>query len=134
VVRKLQEAWGGNILKGETVNSMEATAAMYSMSTRASMTRAQVARLAEGDFLQMATQLEHWAAKLEELVAKVVAAGAESRSDEQQGIDDLKTKYEIARATFAELKTAGGAKWGLFKASIERAWNDLEGAFEKWAS
>jgi hypothetical protein len=107
---------------------------MYSMSTRASMTRAQVTKVAEEDVLQMAAQLEQWGTRLDELAAKVGAPGAESRSDDQQDIDDLKTKYGVARAKLDEFKTAGSAKWGIFKPGIERAWNDLEGAFEKWAN
>jgi hypothetical protein len=95
------------------------------------MIRAQVARIAEEDVVQMAAQLEQWGARLDELVAKVVAAGVESKSEDRQGIDDLKTKYEVARAGFDEFKTAGSAKWGLFKSGVERAWKDLEGAFEK---
>ena len=90
--------------------------------------------MAEEDVLQMAAQLGHWGAKLDKLVAKVVGTGAESRSEDHQGIGDLKTKYELVRARFDELKTADSASWGIFKSGIERAWNDLEGDFEKWAN
>ena len=116
------------------MNRAKETASLRSMSARASTIRAQVARIADEDVQQMAAQLEHWGTQLDELVAKTVAPGVDARIDLHAGIDDLKTKYEIARARFDELKTAGSAKWGMFKSSIERAWNDLEGAFEKRAS
>ena len=112
---------------------VEEIASIPSMSARASTTRAQVARIAGEDVRQMAAQLEHWGTQLDELVAKTVALRRDARVDLHEGIDDLKTKYEIARARFDELKTAGSAKWGMLKSGIERAWNDLEGAFEKWA-
>jgi len=116
------------------MNRAKDPASLPSMSARASTIRAQVTRIADEDVRQMATQLEHWGARLDEFVAKIVAPGVDARIDLRADIDDLKTKYEIAHARFDELKTAGSAKWGMFKPSIERAWNDLEGAFEKWAN
>jgi hypothetical protein len=121
------------------MNRVEETASMPSMSARASTTRAQVARIAEEDIRQMAAELERWGTQVDELVATTVAPGVGARIDFHEGVDDVRTKdvrtkYEIARARFDELKTAGSAKWGMFKSSIERAWNDLEGAFEKWAN
>jgi hypothetical protein len=124
----------GTIPKANPVNSIEAPAYMPSMSTRASITRAQVRKVAEEDVLAMATQLKQWGAKLDELAAKVVAAGANARIGYREGIDELKAKYEVARARFSEFKSAGSAKWRLFKSSIERAWNDFETAFEKLAN
>jgi DNA repair exonuclease SbcCD ATPase subunit len=117
----------------QPMNRVEETASMPSMSARASTTRAQVARIADEDVRQMAAQLEHWGTQLDELVAKTGAPGVDARIDFHEGIDDLKTKYAIARARLDELKTAG-AKWEMLKSSIERAWNDLEGAFENWAN
>ena len=107
---------------------------MPSMATRASVTRAEVARMAEDDVLQMTTQLAHWGTKLDELVAESGGDGQDASTGEPQGIDDLKTKYEVARARFNDFKRAGSSRWEIFKAGIERAWNELEGAFEKWAS
>ena len=90
--------------------------------------------MAEANVEYMATQLEQWGTKLDALVARVVAPGVASRIDDHEGIDDLKTKYEVARGRFDEFETAGSAKWGIFKSGIERAWNDFEIAFKKLAT
>jgi hypothetical protein len=116
------------------MNRAKEPASLPSMSARASTTRAHIARIADEDVRQMAAQLEHWGTQLDELVAKTGAPGVDARIDLHEGIDDLKTKYVIARARLDELKAAGSAKWETLKSSIERAWNDLEGAFEKWAN
>jgi hypothetical protein len=119
---------------GETVNLIEEFAHKPSMSTRASVTRAEVARMGEEDVVLMATQLEQWGTKLDELIAQNLALGMDARIDERPGIDELKTKYEVARTRFDEFKTAGSARWGTFKPTIELAWNELEDAFERWAN
>jgi hypothetical protein len=116
----------------QPMNRVEKTASMSSMSARASTTRAHIARIADQDVRQMAAQLEHWGTQLDELVARTGAHGVEARRSAHASIDALKTKYATAHARLDELKTAGSAKWEMLKASIERAWNDLEGAFEKW--
>ena len=43
----------------------------------------------------------------------------------------LKAKQKRAQANFDEFKAAGGDKWDTFKAGVESAYNDLEGAFKK---
>jgi hypothetical protein len=47
-----------------------------------------------------------------------------------------KREYPINKGAPGSMSSwpTGGAKWGMFKSGIERAWNDLEGAFEKWAN
>jgi hypothetical protein len=91
------------------MNRVEETASMPSMSARASTTRAQVARIAEEDIRQMAAELERWGTQVDELVATTVAPGVGARIDFHEGVDDVRTKdvrtkYEIARARFDELK------------------------------
>jgi hypothetical protein len=85
----------------------------------------------EANIVQMAARLKQWGTKLDDLIAKVAASGADAGIDSRRGIDDLKTKYQVARARFDELKTAGSAQWRIFEPGIERAGNDFETAFEK---
>ena len=125
------KAQTGNILNGAYVNKSEGIASMPSMSRRASMTRAQVTEVAEEDVLQMTAELEQWCARLDALAAQLVAS---TRIDDHANLRALRAKYAIARARFDEFRIAGSAQWGLFKSSIERAWNDLEGAFAQWAN
>ena len=113
------------------MNRIEEATTTLSMSTRARMVREQVTEIAEAHVGKMETQLRQWAANLDDIVAKAEVAGSEVRIDHRKGIDDLKSKYQTAQAKFAEFKTAGSSKWGTFKFSVDRAWNDLEGAFAR---
>lgn len=79
---------------------------------------------------KLETQLQQWGAKLDELVAKADEVGAETKAEYRQAIDELGKKYQTAQAKLAELKTAGGTKWELFKNGIEHAWSDVETAFK----
>jgi hypothetical protein len=84
----------------------------------------------EANVGKMEAELKQWGAKLDKLVAKVEAAGSEVKVDYRKGVEDLKTKYRLTQSKFAELKTAGGAKWGIFKNGVESAWSDLETSFK----
>jgi len=80
---------------------------------------------------KMEKQLQKWGAKLDELAAKAEAAGAEARADERRLIADLRAKQERVQAKLHELKAAGDDKWDAFKAGVESAYDELEGAFKK---
>jgi ElaB/YqjD/DUF883 family membrane-anchored ribosome-binding protein len=77
---------------------------------------------------KMEAQLQQWGAKLDDLVAK---AGSEAKTDYQQLIDDLKTKYQLAQSRLDQLKAAGGEKMATFKDGMDSAWNEVEVAFQK---
>lgn len=85
----------------------------------------------EGNVGRMETQLKHWGAKLDELVAKAEKAGAGMKIDHRKRIDDLKAKYQVAQSRLGELKAAGSEKWEVLKTGVESAWNELEAAFKK---
>jgi uncharacterized protein YqfA (UPF0365 family) len=80
---------------------------------------------------KMEQQLKQWGAKLDNLAAKVTTAGAKAKAEERKAVADLRAKQELARAKLDELKAAGGDKWDTFKAGVEGAYNELEGAFKK---
>jgi hypothetical protein len=80
------------------------------------------------------TEIEVWAAKLREAVAKVEAAGQEAKSDARERLEDAKAKLAVARAKLDEAKRAGGDRWDRFKAGVERSWKELEAAFHHLAS
>ena len=80
---------------------------------------------------KMEKQLKQWGAKLDDLAEKVTSAGAKAKADQRQVIADLKAKQKRAQAKLDEFKAAGGDKWDTFKAGVESAYNDLEGAFKK---
>lgn len=77
---------------------------------------------------RMESQLKQWGAKLDALVAK---AGAATKTDYRQLIDDLKARYHNAQSKLDRLKAAGSDKVGTFKEGMESAWKDVEVAFHK---
>ena len=83
---------------------------------------------------KMEAELKEWGARLDNLLAKVDAAGTGAKIDYRKRLDDLKEKYIVAEARFAELKAAGSAKWDTFKGGVQTAWNELETAFTKLAN
>jgi hypothetical protein len=85
----------------------------------------------EGHVGKREAQLKRWGARLDQLVAKAEKAGADVNIEERKCIDDLKVKYQAAQAKLAEVKAAGGEKWGVLKTGVESAWNELGAAFKK---
>ena len=85
----------------------------------------------EGHVGKLEAQLKQWGAKLDQLVAKAEKAGAEVKIERRKYIDDLKAKVQAARSKLAEVKAAGGEKWGVLKTGVESAWNEIEAAFKK---
>ncbi|MDD5224852.1 MAG: hypothetical protein PHE84_12780 [bacterium] len=83
----------------------------------------------EADVDKMEAQLRLWTAQIDGLADKAKKTGAQAKIEYLQSIDDLKAKRAVAQAKVDEFRAAGSEKWGEFKAGIERAWDDLEGAF-----
>jgi len=99
------------------------------MSARASLTNERIADIGEDHVGRLETELRQWGAKLDVMVARGEADRLAVETVNHRGIDDLKSKYQIAQTVFAEFKIAGSAKWGEFKPGVENAWNDVEDAF-----
>jgi len=76
-------------------------------------------------------QLKSWGAKLNELAAKVDAAGREGKDDARRRLADMKAKVKVAQSKLEEAKAAGGDKWDKFKSGIESSWKELESSFQK---
>jgi hypothetical protein len=76
-------------------------------------------------------QLKRWGAQLDELAAKVAAAGTDIKADYLKHLEDLRLKHKAAQAKLDELKTASGEEWESFKAGLESAGNEVEVAFKK---
>ncbi|MGD0836755.1 MAG: hypothetical protein ABSB49_08955 [Polyangia bacterium] len=102
-----------------------------SISIRENIVKENIMKMVEANVGRMETELKQWGAKLDKLVAKVEAAGTEVKSDYRQSVEDLRSKYRLTQSKLDELKTAGSAKWGIFKTGVETAWNDLEASFKK---
>ncbi len=79
-------------------------------------------------------EIETWGAKLREVVAKLEAAGRETKSDARAHLEEVQAKLAVARAKLDEAKRAGGDRWDKFKAGVESSWKELESAFRKAAT
>lgn len=77
------------------------------------------------------SQLQQWAARLDELMAKAVEVGEDVKSDGHERIEALKVKHAAAQAKLTELEAAGSDKWETFKSDIETAMDEVETAFKK---
>jgi len=80
---------------------------------------------------KMENQLKQWGIKLDELVAKADEAGAETKIEYRNGIDDLKAKHWEAQVKLDALKATGSEKWETLRTGVESAWNELDVAFKK---
>lgn len=79
---------------------------------------------------KMERQLSQWGAKLDTLVDKAEAAGADVKIEYRHLIDDLIVKHERAQSKLDEFRAAGADKWDILKEGVEAAWGELEAAFE----
>ena len=82
---------------------------------------------------RLEAELKRWGAKLDEMRAQLDRTGNESTTD-RKWLEDLEAKHDAAQTKFDALKTAGSAKWEIYKTGIEDAWSDLEAAFRKLAN
>jgi len=80
------------------------------------------------------TQLKHWAASLEQLIARAEKAGAEAKADLHGQIEELKTRQHVAQTRLAALTAAGHDKWEILKAGVDSACSELEAAFKLLAA
>jgi hypothetical protein len=78
-------------------------------------------------------QLELWAARLNELAAKIDVRSQEAKIDARKGLEDAKAKLAVARSKLDEAKSAGADRWDKFKAGVESSWKELETAFHNLA-
>jgi hypothetical protein len=85
------------------------------------VTREKIMQIVEAPVGKMETQLQHWGARLDGLIALVEAAGPTLKTDCQKSIDNARPKYQAAQARFAEFKRTGSARWGAFKSVVARA-------------
>jgi hypothetical protein len=77
---------------------------------------------------QIEAQFTQWGATLDQLIAK---AGAEAKSDYHKSLDELKSKYQAARAKFAALQAISQENWANEKSDFETAWIELETTFKR---
>jgi hypothetical protein len=83
---------------------------------------------------KLAAELKQWGERLDNLLTMAEVTGTRSKIDHRKRLDDLREKYLIAEAKFAELKAAGSARWDTYRDGVQTAWSELENAFTKLAN
>jgi hypothetical protein len=78
---------------------------------------------------KMEAQLLRWHKKIDNLAAKVQMAGVETRFDTLLYIDELKALHAIAQSKFDAFKAAKIPERERYEVEMNRAWNELDGAF-----
>jgi len=75
---------------------------------------------------RMKAQLQHWGAKLDELVARAEASGSDATAGSKERLEVLRAKHRNARSKFGELRAAGGERWVNFKTGMASVWKEIE--------
>jgi nucleotide-binding universal stress UspA family protein len=76
-------------------------------------------------------QLKEWSAKIDNLKAKGDKAKAEAKTIYRKQIKNLSLKQEATRQKFQELKGSGGEAWEELRVGVDKALEDLKGAFNR---
>jgi len=85
----------------------------------------------EAHVVKMEAQLKAWSARLDELVAGCIRAGAQSHDAYVMRIDGLRTRHDAVQAKLNQYAVPpGGGAWGTFQATIADDWKALEAGFK----
>jgi predicted nucleic acid-binding Zn-ribbon protein len=78
-------------------------------------------------------QINKWNAELENLDAKITAAGVDAKVKlaHQEHIAALRQKRDAAKAKLAEVQAAGDDTWEDLKDGLESIWASIKDGFEK---
>ena len=78
-------------------------------------------------------EIEKWNADLEDLEAKIAAAGADAKAklEHKEHINALRQKRDEAKAKLAEINAAGNDRWEDLKEGLESVWGNIKDGFEK---
>ena len=78
-------------------------------------------------------EIEKWNADLEDLEAKITAAGADAKAklEHKEHINALRQKRDEAKAKLAEINAAGNDRWEDLKEGLENVWTSITDGFEK---
>lgn len=84
----------------------------------------------EASVQKMEAQLKLWSLEIDDLAAKTHLAGTRSGFDALMYVDELKALHAIAQARFDEYRAAGDAERARLRATMKRAWDELDDAFK----
>ena len=79
---------------------------------------------------KMSAQLKEWGAKVEVVKAKFAQGGADMRIDYHKKIEDWQQKESVLKTKMEELRKAGVDGYESVKASVQNAWNEVNGLID----
>lgn len=84
---------------------------------------------AYGEKLQ--ARLDQWKAELDQLEAKAREAEADAKIEVEQNVDDVRNRWDAARAKALEVKQASDDAWSELRTGTEEAFESLKSAVER---
>lgn len=79
---------------------------------------------------KMEAHLKEWSAKIGELMAKAEKAQADAKIEYQREVEELQVKQKEVEQNLKKLRQAGEEAWEDWKTGVQKAWDDLQGAWE----
>jgi uncharacterized coiled-coil DUF342 family protein len=79
---------------------------------------------------KMEAQIKEWGAKIDILSAKAAKANANARLAAFEGVEELKSKRDLAAAKLKELREASDEAWDEVRAGAENAFTEARVAVE----
>jgi nucleotide-binding universal stress UspA family protein len=76
-------------------------------------------------------QLKEWAAKIEEVKAKVENSKAELKIKYEKQLEDLRAKQEVVQQKLREFKESGEEAWEGLKTGVEKSLDELKGSLDR---
>ncbi len=78
---------------------------------------------------KMADHLNQWDSEIDDLKVKVDKAKAESKTELQNQINELRKKKEAVQGKLKQLQQAGDGAWDEIKSGFEKSWTEFKSAF-----
>ena len=83
---------------------------------------------------KLKAQLDEWNAKIDVLKAKAEKAGAQTKIEYHETIEDLQKKRAKAKDKLQELSAASDDAWDDLKGGVEQAWKSFGDAVDSAVS
>lgn len=80
---------------------------------------------------KLQARLDQWKAELDKLEATARESEADTKIELERNVDDVKRRWEAARAKALELKKTSGDAWNELRTGTEEAFDSLKDAVER---
>ena len=83
---------------------------------------------------KLQAELDKLDGQIEEFQAKAKQAGAESKIQYSNAVEELKMKQQVAENKLKEFQNASEEAWAEMQEGLDQVWKDLETTFNKVAA